>query len=199
MASRRKALALFLLVAAFATSGCFESKTVVTRVSKHASGRPRPKMNGVLFALPRTIVKADIPVIRERRSPGQFYALSPFFFPGEKFIEAAAPALPAHAFTPSDADGLNFSLDDATFGSRGKPDPDETFMVSIRGGRFETKTLLLEVTEDGIVAKAEAESKDETIDFVTSGLKAVTTIAAPLLPFGVANEARLRRRTGGGS
>jgi hypothetical protein len=201
MLLKQKVLALFVLLTAVTSFGCFESKTVVTRVSPPAAGKPRPKMNGVMFALPRTVVKVDVPVVRERRSEGQFYALSPFFFPGEKFIEAggvpappalpnpAPPALPNPA--PADPAGLTFSLDAPKFGSRGKPDPDETFMVSIRGGRFETKTLLLDVTEDGIIAKAEAESKDETIDFVTSSLKTVATIAAPLLPFGVSAEARL--------
>lgn len=190
MRTTQKALALLVLLAASVSSGCFESKTVVTRVRPHTGGR-RPKMNGVMFALPRTVVKVDVPVNRERRTPGQFYALSPFFFPGERFIKPAAPALPAHAFTTADPAGLNYSLGDAKFGARGKPDPEETFMVSIRGGRFETKTLLLDVTEDGIIAKAEAESKDETIDFVTGGLKSIATIAAPLLPLGLSDQARL--------
>lgn len=195
MPIKQKVLALFVLLAAVTSFGCFESKTVVTRVRPSAAGQPRPKMNGVMFALPRTVVKVDVPVVRERRTPGQFYALSPFFFPGEKFIEAAGtpapPPLPNPAPAPSDVAGLNYSLDDPKFSSRGKPDPDETFMVSIRGGRFETKTLLLDVTEDGIIAKAEAESKDETIDFVTSSLKTAATIAAPLIPFGATNAERL--------
>lgn len=178
----RKALPLLILLVAASSFGCFESKTVVTRVKPHVAGQPRSKMNGVMFALPRTVVKVDVPVLRERLSPGQFYALSPFFFPGERFIKAAP--LPTPIPAPSDDAGVVFSLDEPKFGVRGKPDPEETFMVSIRGGRFETKTLLLDVTEDGIIAKAEAESKDETIDFVTQGLQSVATIAAPLLPFG---------------
>lgn len=192
MRTKQTALALLVLLAASASSGCFESKTVVTRVRPHGGGA-RPKLNGVMFALPRTVVKVDVPVIRERRTAGQFFALSPFFFPGERFIEPSAPPLPAHAFTPADPAGLNYSLDDPKFGSRGKPDPDETFMVNIRAGRFETKTLLLDVTEDGIVAKAEAESTDETIDFVTGGLRSVATIAAPLLPFGIGDAERFAR------
>ena len=80
-------------------------------------------------------------------------------------------------------EGKYYGLDDPKFSTRGEPDPEQTFMVNIRGGRFETKTLMLEVTEDGIIAKAEAESKNEAIDFVTAGLKTAVSIAAPIIPF----------------
>ena len=43
-------------------------------------------MNGVLFALPRTVVKIDLPVTREVKKAGQFSKLSPFFFSGEPFV-----------------------------------------------------------------------------------------------------------------
>jgi hypothetical protein len=192
--TKKKILALFLTLIALSAVGCFEGKTVVTRVSPHTSGRPQPKMNGVLFALPRTVVKIDVPVVRTERTRGQFFALSPFFFPGEPFIKKTGVTLPTESDLPVKVEGVRYGLDAPKFGVRGKPDPEQTFMVHIRGGRFETKTLLLEVTEDGIIAKAEAESKNETIDFVTQGLKSVTSIAAPLLPLGLSPAARLANR-----
>jgi hypothetical protein len=144
-------------------------------------------MNGVLFALPRTVVKVDLPVTREVKKAGQFSKLSPFFFSGEPFVASKNDDIkptdlePGLGKTPKE--GKYYGLDDPKFSTRGEPDPEQTFMVNIRGGRFETKTLMLEVTEDGIIAKAEAESKNEAIDFVTAGLKTAVSIAAPIIPF----------------
>lgn len=188
MSRTKTALALALCVTGILNSACFEGKTVVTRVQPPVPGAPRPKLNGVFFALPRTVVKVDLPVIREVKKAGQFSKLSPFFFSGEPFVAAQKDDIKETDLEPNltktPKEGKYFGLDDPKFSTRGEPDPDQTFMVNIRGGKFETKTLMLEVTEDGIIAKAEAESKNEAIDFLTEGLKTAVSIAAPVFPFG---------------
>src|SRR6476620_6358790 len=86
MKRTKTALMLVLLTVGTLNSACFESKTVVTRVQPAPPGAPRPKMDGVFFALPRTVVKVDLPVVREIKKAGQFSKLSPFFFSGEPFV-----------------------------------------------------------------------------------------------------------------
>jgi len=183
-------LFLLLLITVFFT-GCFESKTVVTRVQSHVPGTPRPKLNGVFFSLPRTVVKVDLPIVRTSRRAAQFSKLSPFFFSGESFTKAIGEVINPTALEPNLAnatkeEGRYYGFDDPKFSTRGEPDPNQTFMINIRGGKFETKTLMLEVTEDGIIAKAEAEAKNEAIDFFTQSLKTAVSIAAPVIPFNLA-------------
>lgn len=187
IANPRTFLLLILAPSSLLTAACFEGKTVVTRVRPHAPGAAQPRMNGVLFALPRTVVKVDLPVIQEIKKAGQFAKLSPFFFPGESFVAGKQDTILPTTLEPklgkTKKEGAYYGLDDPKFSTRGEPDPEQTFMVNIRGGKFETKTLMLELTEDGIIAKAEAESKNEAIDIFTEGLKSVVEIAAPLFPF----------------
>src|SRR5262249_14352721 len=150
-------LALLFLLIVLLNTACFESKTVVTRVRPAAAG---PEMNGIFFALPRTVVKVDLPVVREVKKAGQFSKLSPFFFSGEAFVLGKNEKIKSTELEPkldkAPKEGKYYSLDDPKFSTRGEPDPEQTFMVNIRGGRFETKTLMLEVTEEGIIARAEA-------------------------------------------
>ncbi len=146
------------------------SKTLVTKVNPSEAGKQSG--DGVLFSLPETLVVADVPVSRVSSSPGMFYRWTEFFYP-----ELSSGGYIAE-------EGTRFKLGAPTFTTRGQTDPDNIYMAHIKARKFETKTLLLEFNDDGIIARTEASSKDESIDIITSGLKTAASIVAPLLPFG---------------
>lgn len=71
-------LKMALLLAAFAAlTGC-TSKIVVTRVP--TTGTP-PAMEGVYYALPKTVVKVHQPIDRIAQQPGKYVVYLPLFFP----------------------------------------------------------------------------------------------------------------------
>jgi hypothetical protein len=170
----RKLLAGVLFSLALFCTGCPNSKTVVKKVEPQtpppagapASTKKPPKMNGVFYALPQTVLKLDVPITRKDLEPGKYAEFAGFFFPGEEAVEKK---------------DIKFSIGKPAFDSRGEPDPEEIYLVNIQGGLFETKTLLMEYTPEGVLSKAQAESKDETLEFVTGSIKTATSILAPLL------------------
>ncbi|MDQ3666549.1 MAG: DUF4831 family protein [Acidobacteriota bacterium] len=163
-----------LLVCAISIAAVFsiacDSEILVTKVDPTKPGSQRT--DGVLFSLPETVVVADVPMTKVSSSPGIFYKWTEFFYPElttDDFISEPKTA---------------FKIGAPTFTTRGQTDPNNVYIAHIKSKKFETKTLLLEMTEDGIVARTEATAKDETIDIVTSSLKTAASIAAPLLHLG---------------
>lgn len=168
--SATKTLLICALSFLVALSSACNTQTLVTKIDPSNPGSQ--KTDGVLFSLPETVVVAEVPLTKVASSPGVFSEWTEFFY----------PELIRDNFTTEEK--TSFKLGDPTFTTRGQTDPDNVYMVHIKARQFETKTLLVEFNEDGIIARAEASSKDESIDIVTSGLKTVASIAAPLLPFG---------------
>ena len=164
----KKLVSICALVALLSACG---TKTLVTKVDPSQTGRPA---DGVLFSLPETLVVAEIPVSRVSSSPGMFSEWTEFFY----------PELSSNEYVTEE--GTTFKLGAPTFTTRGQTDPNNVYMAHIKAGKFETKTLLLEFNDDGIIARTETSSKNESIDVITSGIKAAAAFAAPLLPFGAA-------------
>jgi Domain of unknown function (DUF4831) len=181
--SRKKPVLYTLIILAIAlTAGC-GGETVVTKVDPAAT--PGSQTNeGVLFSLPETVVMAEVPLTKVSSSPGVYANWTPFFF----------PELTADNFTTDEKTVFKVGL--TTFTTRGQTDPKNVYIAHIKAKQFETKTLLLEFNEDGIVARTEASSKDDSIDVITSGIKTVASIVGPLIrggagiPFSESNSIR---------
>jgi hypothetical protein len=148
-------LLLFLLM----TCGCFSSsKTEVSKIGVDEKGNPLTmrngkaiKMNGVFYALPRTKVKVKVPVKREDQYPGKFADFAKCFLPHK-----ADDAI----MTRSTA----FSIGTPEFSERGVPDLDEVYMIRVKSGYFEDKSLTLGLTEAGVFTSVEAMSEDRSVD-----------------------------------
>ena len=156
--ARRGAPLFAALALAAVTAGCFESKVVTSKVNDPEVGRRPTQMNGVFYALPRTVVKADVPVVKTVKERGEFFAFTPCFFPNEKYTK-----IPSTSFHVA-ADRIKF---DTTF----IPDAEEVYLIKTRGGMFETRNLELELTERGVLVKASADVTNEAIDIVTGTIK----------------------------
>jgi len=165
-----KKTATYLMLIAMFSSACFKSKIVATRIPSNgppvtANGKPL-KINGVTYALPRTVIKVDVPVKLTVDTPGELERFTPCFFSEEVSQNRI------RVFEKS------FNIEPATFSARGEPDPDQHFVVKTKGGYFEHKSMLLEYTPDGILTKGEAESKDESLEFAVKTATTILSIAA---------------------
>jgi hypothetical protein len=160
-----------LLAATLATAGCFESKIVTSKVVPHTSADKAKDMNGVFYALPRTVVKADVPVQRTNRQPGLLSHFTPCegFFPNEKYVFRKESEFAINS------DKINISTESV-------PDTDEVFMIKTKGGMLETRNLELTLTESGVLVKATAEVTNDTIDVVTGSIKTGAGLLAKALP-----------------
>ncbi|MGB8507556.1 MAG: DUF4831 family protein, partial [Pyrinomonadaceae bacterium] len=169
-------LAVFRFLAAAAvlavtltTAACFESKVITSKVNPVSPGSSPKDINGVFYALPRTVVKADVPVNRKNKQPGAFSVYTPCFFPGESYVVRKGSEFAI------DADKIKF---DTMF----IPDTEEVYMIKTKGGMFETRNLEMTLTESGVLVKASAEVSNDTIDIVTGTVKTGAGLLAKALP-----------------
>lgn len=168
--SAAKTLRVYALCLTVALFSACESETVVTKIDP--SKPTTQKSEGVLFSLPETVVVAEVPLTKTASSPGAFAKWAEFFYP---------------ELTPDNyatEEKTAFKVGAPTFTTRGQTDPNHVYMAHIKAKKFETKTLLVEFNDDGIIARTETSSKDESIDIITSGIKTAVSIAAPLLRVG---------------
>ncbi|MET0649720.1 MAG: DUF4831 family protein [Pyrinomonadaceae bacterium] len=158
----RKPLAPTLLAAAILCAGCFKSENVVTKVKPDGDMR----LDGVTYALPRTVVQVRIPFKSIDAKPGLYERYAPCFFPKSIADERVR------------VEKTTFSMEQPTFSSSGEPDPDEHYIARIKGGYFENKTMFLEFNSDGIITKGEASSENKAIDFAIKTARTAISVAA---------------------
>jgi hypothetical protein len=154
-------------------SGCFKSKNVVKKIPP-TDGK-LVKLDGVPYALPRTVIKVALPFKKVDKAPGEFEAYTPCFF---------SPEVAAGRVKKKES---VLSLNPPTFGSRGEPDPDERYIAKIKGGYFENKTMLLEFNGDGVITKGDASSENTAIDVAIKTARTAVAIAAKLATGGTAD------------
>lgn len=174
MSKLRTSLAACLITTALLFTGCFRSKNEVSKIPP-VGGNKLVKLDGVPYALPRTVVQARVPFKLKAKSPGEFEKFAPCFF---------SPDIAAGRTTEK---SKVFNIDPPTFTTRGEPDPDEHYIAKIKGGLFENKTLLLEFNEDGVITKGEAASTNTAIDVAIAGARTAVSVASRIATGGVAS------------
>jgi hypothetical protein len=164
---RKHVLLIPLLATMLIASGCFESKVTTSKVNPASPG-DRRTMNGVFYALPRTVVKVDIPIVRTNKLPGVLAVFTPCFLPDSDFVIRKK---------------TSFAIDNSNvkFDTMFIPDTDEIYMIKTKGGMFETRNLELKLTESGVLIKASADVTNETIDIITGTIKTGSSLLAKAL------------------
>lgn len=164
MFTKPKVLMMVVIVAALQPAGCFKSKTEVTRVPKNSNEAEMKDLKGVFYSLPRTVVTADVPVKRTSEKPGVLEKFTPCFYPPDIADERVME------------ESTSFGIEEPTVAFRVEPDPDQHFVVSVKGGYFENKSLLMEYAPGGILKKGEASSENQALDFTIQAAKSTTKI-----------------------
>lgn len=155
------------------TAGCFESKIVTSKVSAPPANKRPATMNGVFYALPRTVVRAEVPVNRVVKSVGEFAEFKPCFFPNDSYV------------AKTDSTQFGVAADKIKFDTTFVPDAEQVYMIKTRGGMFETRNLELALTESGVFVKATGESTNQAIDVLTSTIKSGVGLLAKASGFGL--------------
>lgn len=158
------------IVALTALTRC-AGKIVVTRVPPDGLVAP---MEGVYYALPRTVLKVEQPIERASQRPGRFKAFVPVFFPK---LAASGDYVQEEKVT--------FSVGKASISSFGEPDPEQVFYVKTVDNGPVDLTGSLDYTEQGSVSGVSAQADNATGDIVMSVIGTSAGLAAKA--FGAAN------------
>lgn len=155
-------VAALLLLSSF---GC--ARIVVVKLEKDAV-----PATGVIYALPRTVVRVQVKVDKVEKKGVPFRAYAKIFAPDGKPV--------------CDVDcGVEYSVQQgATFATYGEPDPSNVFLVQFTGGGAIDQALSMTWNEAGILSASSASVTNRTIDIVTSGVKAVTGLGVKAIGAG---------------
>jgi len=161
---------LILLIACLLISSGCKSRTIVRKINTDDDTPLKKKdLNGVTYRLPRTVVSVTVPVKLATEEPGPYLKFLPCFFPD----------------TPEDeitrTKSRKIQVQAPTFDSFGEPDPKENYMVSIKGGIFENKSLLMEFAPRGVLKKGEASSENKSVEFAVKALQTSASIAGSVI------------------
>jgi hypothetical protein len=77
-----------------------------------------------------------------------------------------------------------------TVSSEAVPDPKNVYVVRIKGGKCQDRTLNLTLTESGLLSKGVSEAKDRTVELIAETVKAAAGIAAEVVKMGAPSAAR---------
>lgn len=151
-------LAVVLFVAVF-VRGC-DSKIVVDPVP---AGTEAPA-NGVIYALPNTVVRLQVKLDRTERTGARFAPYAAIFAPEGTPVCKNAECTEEKKVTYSLQDG-------AAFATYGEPDPENVFLVKFVGKGAIDQTLSMTWNEVGILSASSSTVTNRTGDVVVSALK----------------------------
>ena len=144
-----------MIAAALAFSGC--AKVTVVQVKT-----PSVPAEGVIYALPNTVVRIQVKVDKVEKQDAPFRDYAPLFAPdGKRVCEKAG----------CEGDAVFSVQQGATFGTYGEPDPKNVFLVKFANGRALDQNLSMTWNEAGLLSAASNSVTNRTTDIVVSGLK----------------------------
>lgn len=174
-------------------TGC--AKIVTQKVSEIKLPAP---MDGIFYALPRTVVSVEIPIEKTKGVPGQYADFLELLFP---------PVFESHAYVPSsnlvtagtcivnnefvcaaDPSGA-FALKKPVFSSSGEPDPLEIYYFKIPERLPVNRSALFTLTESGVLQSAKAQAEDTTLDIALTAVSTITGLAAKAGAFAISTSA----------
>lgn len=139
--------------------GC-DSKIVVDPVPPGSS----VPANGVIYALPNTVVRIQLKIDRVERTGARFAIYSAIFAPSGKPICKDEQCTAEHKITYELQDG-------ATFATYGEPDPQNVFLVRFVGKGAIDQNLSMTWNEAGLLSATSSTVTNRTGDVVLSALK----------------------------
>jgi hypothetical protein len=153
--------ALAVICAAALLGSC--AKVIVRKVDRSTPA------DGVIYALPNTVVRLQIKLDRTTRTGAPYAPYSGIFAPDGK---------PVCKDTKCTAEGkIEYSLQPATtFSTYGEPDPANVYLVMFSGGGAIDQSLSMTWNESGLLSAAGSSVTNRTTDLVTSGLKLLSSV-----------------------
>ncbi len=151
------------IVAGLLTVGC--ASVTVEKVTGKADAE------GLLYALPNTVVRVQLKVERLEKSGAPYAAYAGIFAPeGRPVCEDAACTLEQK---------VTYTLQPgAMLTTYGEPDPANVYLVKFTGGGVIDQSLSMTWSEAGLLTAATSSVTNRTVELATAGVKLLTGVAS---------------------
>lgn len=120
------------------------------------------------YSLPRSVVVVEIPITRELYIPGRYAAFS------QQLLGIKAKTSKSNIY----------SVGTPILSTRSEDDPENIFLVKIDGDPLETRELIMEMSEIGLLKSGKSEVTDNTMNFVVSVAKTSAEIVGKIMGAG---------------
>jgi hypothetical protein len=182
-------LAALIMVLAGCTAKIIVTKVPLPGVAAKGETPPKPTakepMNGVYYALPRTVLKVELPIERTSAEAGKYVVYLPIFFPRLAEAQSAVSST-----------GTSYKPGKAVILATGEPDPENVYYLKTTSRGPIDRTGLMEYTEQGTVSGASASADNVTTDIALSVLTAVGGIASRVAGAATFDSSSLKCGTG---
>jgi len=145
--------------------GC--AKVVVVKVPTNAPAQA----DGVIYALPNTVVRVQLKVDKSEYSTARYSAYAAIFAPEGKPVCKEPTCAEEHKKAFSVQQG-------ATLSTYGEPDPDNVFLVKFVGGGAIDQTISMAWNEAGLASEVSSSVTNRTGDVVVSSLKLLASLGS---------------------
>jgi hypothetical protein len=165
--------------------------------ARRLAGTPgTSQTRGFAYYLPRTVVSASVPVVRNRWTPGRYSDLLPYFFPCLENTAGADPrpyAPPACGEVKDDPKFYTtsktvFSLEEPSIRTASERDPEQIFTIDYKSRWFQwfvDRKFGLDLSEEGVAGKVSAEAHDRTGEVIGQVLQSGAAVFARALTSGI--------------
>lgn len=145
-----------LLATVLVLSGC--TAQVISEHVPSSAPTTKPELDGLYYALPRTVITVDVPVTLTTYSDGPYFKYYYLFFPDTK------------------VKGTKLAFGEPKIGSHGEPDPDQVYVMRGEGRGAIAQTLTFLFSETGSITGIKADVTNNTADIALAGLGVITNI-----------------------
>jgi hypothetical protein len=182
----RTTLSIAFLFGLCFLAGC--SKIVVHKLVPSGTPPSISTADGVIYALPKTIVRVNLKVDKNSIKPAPFARYAGIFAPG-----ISAVCKPKECKGVDDPGKDTFSVEDgASFTTYGEPDVNHVYLVKYSGSGAVDQNLALTWNESGLLSTASSTVTNRTTDVVVSGITSALSIAAKVVAAGGGAGAELK-------
>jgi len=160
--------------------GC-TGKVIVTKVPAPTPGNQKEDLEGVFYALPRTVIKVAVPIERSQSIPGVYAEYTELFFPDPSHKAGAVKDSGSGTDTAKPADKTQkqkFALGKPVFTTVGEPDLSKLYYVKFVGSGAVDRTASIDYTEQGTVSGVQGGADNYTTDVILSAVNAAAGIAS---------------------
>jgi len=126
---------------------------------------------GIVYALPKTVLRIEIPVIQTTTVKGSLADCA-------KACLGTDDAIMAKEIT--------YRIGDPILSYSSRADEDHVYMVAVKGGPFENRDIELELSSKGLLTSAVSSVEDKSIDIAIQTVKTAASVASVFISGGAA-------------
>ncbi len=198
----RRFLCVTAVVAAAPVVGCVGTPSVQVFHVTEGNKETLADKQGVLYALPKTVVRAQVTVSKKTLKQGELWKFADTDFCAPTDDKKPNTQADANAEKPEDTtktlcpEGpspspivlpkpirtkgaesyITYRMNDLALSSYPEPDPEHVYLVEILGSATEKRSLVTKLSDLGFLVEGEVEVYDRTLEISVAGLEAVAGI-----------------------